>query len=85
MGTVDRLLAEHVSFRLTCVDRVGVAGYVRALQFEGGIVKFILERGYTIPSPVVLARNHERLIGELEHFVTAHGLDVVRFRKGDVK
>ena len=36
MGTVDKLLAEHVSFRVTCVDRVAIAGYIRALQFEGG-------------------------------------------------
>ena len=46
MGTVDSLLAEHVNFRVTCVDRVGVAGYIRGLQFEGGVVKFILQRGY---------------------------------------
>jgi hypothetical protein len=37
MGTVDRLLAEHVSFRLTCVDRIGVAGYIPGLQYEHGV------------------------------------------------
>lgn len=85
MGVVDSLLAEHVNFRVTCVDRVGVAGYIRCLQFEGGVVKFILQRGFPIPSPVVLARNHDRLIGDIERFVTRSGLDVVRFRKGEVK
>ena len=85
MGTVDTLLAEHVSFRVTCVDRVGVAGYVRALQFEGGVVKFILQRGFPIPSPVVLSRNHDRLIAQIERFVASSGLEVVRFKKGDVK
>jgi hypothetical protein len=85
MGTVDSLLAEHVNFRVTCVDRVGVAGYIRGLQFEGGVVKFILQRGYPIPSPVILARNHDRLVADIERFVARCGLDVVRFRKGDVK
>jgi hypothetical protein len=85
VGTVDRLLAEHVSFRVTCVDRVGVAGYIRALQFEGGVVKFILQRGFPIPSPVVLARNHDRLVDDIDRFVSGSGLEVVRFRKGDVK
>ena len=85
MGTVDTLLAEHVSFRVTCVDRVGVAGYVRALQFEGGVVKFILQRGFPIPSPVVLSRNHDRLVADIDRFVTRSGLEVVRFKKGDVK
>jgi hypothetical protein len=85
MGTVDSLLAEHVSFRVTCVDRVGIAGYIRGLQFEGGVVKFILQRGYPIPSPVVLARNHDRFVGDIDRFVASSGVEVVRFRKGDVK
>jgi len=85
VGTVNRLLAEHVNFRVTCVDRVGIAGYIRALQYEGGVVKFILQRGFPIPSPVVLTRNHDRLVGEVDRFVKANGLTVVRFRKGDVK
>jgi hypothetical protein len=85
MGTVDRLLAEHVNFRVTCVDRVGIAGYIRSLQFEGGVVKFLLQRGYSIPSPVLLTRNHDRLVDDLDRFVTAAGLTVLRFRKGDVK
>ena len=85
MGTVNTLLAEHVSFRVTCVDRVGIAGYIRGLQYEGGVVKFILQRGFPIPSPVVLTRNHDRLVGEMDRFVKANALTVVRFRKGDVK
>jgi len=85
MGTVNTLLAEHVNFRVTCVDRVGVAGYIRALQYEGGVVKFILQRGFPIPSPVVLTRNHDRLIADIDRFVKTNGLTVVRFRKGDVK
>jgi len=85
MGTVDRLLADHVSFRLTCVDRIGVAAYIPGLQYENGLVAFILQRGYPIPSPVALHRNHDRLIGELDRFVAANGLEVVRFNKGDVK
>jgi hypothetical protein len=85
MGTVDRLLAEHVKFRVRCVDRVGVAGYIRALQFEGGVVKFILQRGFPIPSPVVLTRNHDRLVNDIDRFVSRSGLDVVRFKKGDIK
>jgi hypothetical protein len=85
MGTVDRLLTEHVSFRLTCVDRIGVAGYIPGLQYEHGVVKFLLQRGYPIPSPVALHRNHDRLIAELERFVATSGVEVVRFNKGDVK
>jgi hypothetical protein len=40
MGTVARLLDEHVSFRCTSVDRIAVRGYIPGLLYEGGMVKF---------------------------------------------
>jgi hypothetical protein len=44
------------------VDRIGTRGYVPGLQYEGGVVKFLLKRGFPIPSPAALNRNHERLV-----------------------
>jgi hypothetical protein len=46
MGTVASLLAEQVGFRCTSVDGVGIRGYVAALMYEGGVVKFLVERGH---------------------------------------
>ena len=67
MGTVARLLDEHVSFRCTSVDRIAVRGYIPGLQYEGGMVKFLLDRaGGAIPPPILLTRNHERLVNDLE-------------------
>jgi hypothetical protein len=51
MGTVATLLDEHLSFRCTSVDRIAIRGYIAGLQYEGGVVKFLLNRGGTIPSP----------------------------------
>jgi hypothetical protein len=85
MGTVDRLLAEHVSFRCTSVDRIGVAGYIPGLQYEYGVVRFLVNRGYRIPSPAGLAKNHDRLGVELDALVAAHDLAVVRFKRGQDK
>jgi hypothetical protein len=85
MGTVATLLAEHVSFRCTSVDRIGIRGYVPGLQYEGGVVKFLVSRGNTIPSPAALNRNHERLIAELDALVAASGVPVVRFKRGQSK
>ncbi len=85
MGTVARLLAEHVSFRCTSVDRIGIRGYISGLQYEGGVVRFLLERGNYIPSPAALNRNHERLVAELDELVRATGVPVVRFRRGECK
>jgi hypothetical protein len=85
MGTVARLLDEHVSFRCTSVDRIGIRGYVPGIQYEFGLVKFLLNRGGTIPSPVLLHRNHERLVAELEALEENTGVPVVRFKAGESK
>jgi hypothetical protein len=85
MGTVARLLAEHVSFRCTSVDRIGIRGYIPGLQYEGGVVRFLVQRGNRIPSPGVFNRNRERLMGELDTLVAASGVPVVRFKTGESK
>ncbi|MDQ2826543.1 MAG: hypothetical protein M3Y04_06255 [Actinomycetota bacterium] len=85
MGTVDRLLAEHVSFRCTSVDRIAIRGYIPGLQYEGGVVRFLLNRGFYIPAPAGLAHNHDRLVAELDAVVAAHDVPVVRFRRGECK
>ncbi|MBA4102889.1 MAG: hypothetical protein C0488_11760 [Arthrobacter sp.] len=85
MGTVARLLAENVSFRCTSVDRIGIRGYIPGLQYEGGVLRFLLERGYRIPSPAGLTHNHDRLTSELEDLVAASDVPVVRFRRDDCK
>jgi hypothetical protein len=90
METVASLLSEHVSLRLRSVDRIGVAGYVPNLMHEGGLVAFLLHRASlvgtrNIPSPALLGHNHDRLVKDLDRFVTEHDLPVVRFRRGDSK
>ena len=85
MGTVATLLAEHVSFRCTSVDRIGIRGYIPGLQYEGGLVKFLVNQGNRIPSPAALNHNRERLVADLDALVDASGVPVVRFRRGESK
>ena len=85
MSDVSRLLADHVSFRCSSLDRVGVAGYIPGLMYEGGVVRFLLERGNPVPSPVILARNRDRMIAELDALVAEGDLPVVRFKRGESK
>lgn len=85
METVASLLSEHVSFRVTSVDRLFVAGYVPGLQFEGGVIRWLLNRGYRIPSPAGLGHNHDRLVADIERCATGNGLDIVRFAKRESK
>jgi hypothetical protein len=60
------------------VDRIGIRGYIPGLQYEGGVVKFLLSRGNTIPSPAALNRNRERLVADLDALIAASGVAVVR-------
>jgi hypothetical protein len=55
------------------------------IQYEFGLVKFLLNRGGTIPSPALLNRNHERLVAELEALEERIGVPVVRFKTGESK
>jgi hypothetical protein len=85
MGTVSTLLADRVSLRCTSIDRVLLGGYIPQMQYEGGVIRFLLNRGLVIPSPVGLARNHDRLVAEYESLVAAGGIPVIRFTKGESK
>jgi DNA-binding PadR family transcriptional regulator len=85
VGTVASLLAEHVMFRLSCVDRVFLQGYIPGLQSEGLVVRFLQQRGYYIPSPAGLRTIHDRLVKEIDAFVEASGLELVHFAKGQRK
>ena len=85
MTAVASLLAGHVTFQLDSVDRLFIAGYVPQLQHEGGLVRFLLDRGYRIPSPAGLGHNHDRLVADLQAFVAEHDIPLVRFGKGESK
>lgn len=85
MGDVSRLLAEHVTFRCTSLDRLGVAGYIPGLMYEGGVVRFLLQRDNPVPSPVLLARNRDRMVAELDALVARENLPVLRFGRRESK
>jgi hypothetical protein len=85
VGTIDSLLAGHVSFRCTSVDRIGIRGYVPGLQYEGGVVKFLLNRGFPIPSPAALNKAHERLVADLDAVVASSSVPVLRFKRDECK
>jgi hypothetical protein len=85
MGTVASLLAGHVSFRCSSVDRIGIRGYIPGLQYEGGVVKFLIQQGNTIPSPAALNRIRQRLGRELDQLAAASEVPVLRFKAGQSK
>jgi hypothetical protein len=56
VATIASLLADHVTLQVRSVDRLFLQGYVPRLMTEGMVVRFLLDRGYSIPSPALLGR-----------------------------
>jgi hypothetical protein len=85
VATSASLLAERVTLEVRSVDRVFVAGYVPTLQREGQVVRFLLGRGYPIPSPVALGKIGQAYARAIERFATVNAIPVVRFERGACK
>ena len=85
MATISSLLADHVTLQVRSVDRLFFQGYVPRLQTQFQVIRFLLDRGFPIPSPAVLGRIGREYVSAVERFVVEHEIPVVRFVKGDVK
>ena len=85
MATISSLLADHVTLQVRSVDRLFFQGYVPRLQTQFQVIRFLLDRGFPIPSPAVLGRIGGEYVKAVERFVAEHEIPRVRFVKGDVK
>ena len=55
------------------------------MQSEGQVVRFLLDRGFPIPSPAVLGKIGEAYVRAIERFARKHEIPVVHFKKGESK
>jgi hypothetical protein len=74
-----------VTLQVRSVDRLFLQGYVPRLQTQGQVIRFLLDRGFPIPSPALLGKMGREYVKAIERFVADHEIPVVRFVKGDVK
>jgi hypothetical protein len=83
VATISSLLADHVTLRVRSVDRFFLAGHVPALQCDGQLVRFLLDRvAGNIPSPAILGRIGRGYVEAVDRFARDHEIPVVRFVKG---
>jgi hypothetical protein len=85
VATISSLLAEHVTLQVRSVDRPFFQGYVPRLQTQFQVIRLLLDRGFSIPSPAVLGRIGREYVATVENFIVEHEIPVVRFQRGDVK
>ena len=85
VATISSLLADHVTLQVRSVDRLFLQAYVPRLMTQGQVIRFLLDRGFPIPSPAVLGKIGREYVEQIDAFVAEHEIPVVRFVKGDVK
>jgi hypothetical protein len=85
VATISSLLADHVSLQVRSVDRLFLQGYVPKLMCEGQVIRFLLDKGFPIPSPAVLGKIGRRYVEEINAFIATNQIPTVQFVKGDVK
>jgi hypothetical protein len=78
------VLTSHVLFEVEAIDRMNL--YQPRLQHGAGIAAFFVgHRGFPFASSALMAPMTRSFAADIEHFVAARGLDLVRFARGQRK
>jgi hypothetical protein len=85
VATIGSLLRAHVTLEVRSVDRILLHAWVPKLMSAGGLIGFLLGRGFKIPSPALLGRNGERYVEEIRAFAAANEIPILRFGRRESK
>lgn len=85
MATIRSLLRDRVTLRVRSVDRIFLQGYVPKLMSEGMLVRFLLDRGFPIPSPSLLGDIGGAYVAAVERFAAEREIPIVRFERRQSK
>ncbi len=84
--TVADVLSDHVVFEVECIDRMYLNVWQPRLSYGGGTAGFFTgHRGNAYPSTALVDPMSKAFTADIHHFITAHGLDLVHFGKGQRK
>jgi hypothetical protein len=83
---VAKIIQDHVTFELECIDRMYLNVYVPALQCESGVVGFFRRhRGHPFASSALMDPMTKSFVADTERFAKAHDIPVISFQKGQRK
>jgi hypothetical protein len=85
VATIASLLRDHVTLRVRSVDRLFLQAYVPRLMTSFQVVRFLLDRGFTIPSPALLAKIGRAYVAAIDRYAADNAITVLRFAKGESK
>jgi hypothetical protein len=80
------VLASHVLFEIEAIDRMYLNLYQPRLQHGAGVAAFFVgHRGHRFASSALMAPMTRAFVADIEHFIAARDLGLVRFAKGQRK
>jgi len=85
VATITSLLRDRVTLRVRSVDRLFLQAYVPKLMTAHQVVRFLLDRGFAIPSPTLLAKQGRAYVAAIDRYAAEHEIPIVRFAKDDSK
>lgn len=79
------LLRDHITLTCRSVDRIFLQGYVPQLQSPGWMARFLMHRGFPIPSSAALGKIGEEYTAAVQRWAKLNGVPIHRFQKGENK
>ena len=79
------LLRDQVTLTCRSVDRIFLQGYVPQLQTPGWVARFLMQRGFPIPSSAALGKIGDEYTAAVRRWAKASGVPVHYFKKGESK
>jgi hypothetical protein len=83
VATITSLLRDHVALQVRSVDRLFLQGYVPKLMSAGLVCRFLLDRGYNIPSPALLGNIGKGFVAAIERYAAQREILARRHARAD--
>jgi hypothetical protein len=84
--TVADVLTDHVTFEIESIDRMYLNVWQPRLAYGGGVSGFFVgHRGYHYASTALMDPMTKTFVADIHGFITARGLELVSFAKGQRK
>ena len=85
MTNANEILEEHVTLDIECIDRLYLNGYIPQMQTSGGLVYYLQQKGFVIPSPSILGDMTSDYRQQVKDFAQEEGISLIQFEKGQRK
>lgn len=85
MADYATLLRDSVTLTCRSIDRIFLQGYVPKLQTPGLVCRFLMGRGFPMPSSAALGKIGDQFVADVHRFADDHQIPVVHFKKGENK